>query len=42
MKTKRSKVNVPAPDGYSWVEDRGRYYLSKGSKGDKSKPFRTK
>ena len=30
MKTMRKKVSVDPPNGYHWMEERGRYYLMKG------------
>ena len=30
LKVSSKKVSVPAPSGYHWMEEQGRYYLMKG------------
>jgi len=30
LSVSNKKVSVPAPDGYHWMEESGRYYLMKG------------
>ena len=45
MKAKRKQIMVDAPDGYYWMEERGRYYLMPGEahKGAMTKaPFKVK
>lgn len=30
LKVSSKTMNVPPPDGYHWMEERGRYFLMKG------------
>lgn len=30
LKISQKSVEVPPPDGYHWMEERGRYFLMKG------------
>lgn len=31
LNVSNKKVSVPAPSGYHWMQDRGRYFLMKGA-----------
>ena len=42
VEKKKTHVAVPAPEGFSWTEDRGRFYLKEGKSGAATAKFRLK